>query len=112
MNRRAAFTAVFALTDTPKYLFTPQALAVVFAMLTSYLLSRTLVPLLIDVIVAPEYAAKHAKDRPKDGETRRRTRIGRVVGTVAAPFLRVAGAFHQGFERRFERPHRVGREGF
>ncbi|GJE39650.1 efflux RND transporter permease subunit [Methylobacterium persicinum] len=102
----AAFTAVFALTDTPKYLFTPQALAVVFAMLTSYLLSRTLVPLLIDVIVAPEYAAKHAKDRPKDGETRRRTRIGRVVGTVAAPFLRVAGAFHQGFERRFERFHR------
>ncbi len=39
----AAFVSVFALTDTPKYLFTPQALAVVFAMLTSYLLSRTLV---------------------------------------------------------------------
>lgn len=102
----AAFTAVFALTDTPKYLFTPQALAVVFAMLTSYLLSRTLVPLLIDVIVAPEYAAKHAKDRRTDGEPPRRTRIGRVAGVLGAPVLRFAGAFHRGFERRFERFHR------
>ncbi len=66
----AAFTAVFALTDTPKYLFTPQALAVVFAMLTSYLLSRTLVPLLIDVIVAPEYRQKHAKTPGAQGRAR------------------------------------------
>ncbi|MCJ2027313.1 efflux RND transporter permease subunit [Methylobacterium sp. J-067] len=102
----AAFTAVFALTDTPKYLFTPQALAVVFAMLTSYLLSRTLVPLLIDVIVAPEYAAKHAKDRHEKGEAPRRTRIGRVVGAVGAPLMRFAGAFHRGFEARFTRFHR------
>ncbi len=102
----AAFTAVFALTDTPKYLFTPQALAVVFAMLTSYLLSRTLVPLLIDVIVAPEYAAKHAKDRRTEGEPPRRTRIGRVVGVLGAPVLRFAGAFHRGFERFFTRFHR------
>jgi len=102
----AAFVSVFALTDTPKYLFTPQALAVVFAMLTSYLLSRTLVPLLIDVIVAPEYAEKHAKDRHERGEAPRRTRIGRVVGTVGAPLMRVAGSFHRGFEARFTRFHR------
>ncbi|MFC6789807.1 efflux RND transporter permease subunit [Methylobacterium komagatae] len=102
----AAFTAVFALTDTPKYLFTPQALAVVFAMLTSYLLSRTLVPLLIDVIVAPEYAAKHAKDHKTGGEPPRRTRIGRVAGVLGAPVLRFAGAFHRSFERRFDRFHR------
>ncbi len=103
----AAFTAVFALTDTPKYLFTPQALAVVFAMLTSYLLSRTLVPLLIDVIVAPEYAAKHAKDRKdRDQEAPRRTRLGRAFGTVSKPFLRFAGAFQRGFEDRFTRFHR------
>ncbi|GJD34534.1 efflux RND transporter permease subunit [Methylobacterium aerolatum] len=102
----AAFTAVFALTDTPKYLFTPQALAVVFAMLTSYLLSRTLVPLLIDVIVAPEYAAKHAKDRHETAAAPRKTRIGRAFGAVTAPFLRFAKAFHGGFERRFTRFHR------
>ena len=32
----SAFVSVLFLTDTPKYLFTPQAYAVVFAMLTSY----------------------------------------------------------------------------
>ena len=43
-----AFVSVTFLTDAPKYLFTPQALAVVFGMLASYVLSRTLVPILID----------------------------------------------------------------
>ena len=38
------FSPVIALTGVAKYLFMPLALAVVFAMLTSYLLSRTLVP--------------------------------------------------------------------
>src|SRR5271165_6971228 len=38
------FVPVLLLTGTARYLFTPLAMAVVFAMLTSYLLSRTLVP--------------------------------------------------------------------
>jgi multidrug efflux pump subunit AcrB len=38
------FVPVLLLTGTARYLFTPLALAVVFAMLASYLLSRTLVP--------------------------------------------------------------------
>jgi CzcA family heavy metal efflux pump len=38
------FFPVVLLTGVEKYLFTPLALAVVYAMLTSYLLSRTLVP--------------------------------------------------------------------
>ena len=38
------FFPVVLLTGVAKFLFTPLALAVVFAMLTSYLLSRTLVP--------------------------------------------------------------------
>ena len=98
----AAFTSVFALTDTPKYLFTPQALAVVFAMLTSYLLSRTLVPVMIDVLVKPEYDAHHG-DAP---EPRRRGRIARAAGFVGAPVLRLAGRFRHGFEARFARFHR------
>ncbi|MFB0487792.1 multidrug efflux pump subunit AcrB [Methylobacterium sp. OAE515] len=101
----AAFTAVFALTDTPKYLFTPQALAVVFAMLTSYLLSRTLVPLLIDVIVAPEYRQKHAKDRAAH-EAPRRRRIAQGLGLVGAPVMRLAAWIHGHFERGFARFHR------
>jgi multidrug efflux pump subunit AcrB len=40
------FFPVVLLTGVAKFLFTPLALAVVFAMLTSYLLSRTLVPLM------------------------------------------------------------------
>jgi multidrug efflux pump subunit AcrB len=38
------FVPVLLLTGAAKYLFTPLAMAVVFAMLTSYLLTRTLVP--------------------------------------------------------------------
>ena len=55
----SAFVSVFFLTDAPKYLFTPQAMAVVFAMLASYFLSRTLVPILIDVLVKREYNSKY-----------------------------------------------------
>src|SRR5215831_10202601 len=40
------FVPVLLLTGTARYLFTPLAMAVVFAMLASYLLSRTLVPTL------------------------------------------------------------------
>ncbi|AWN34350.1 efflux RND transporter permease subunit [Methylobacterium radiodurans] len=97
----AAFTSVFALTDTPRYLFTPQALAVVFAMLTSYLLSRTLVPVLIDVLVAREYAQHHG-----GGTQPPRTRIGRALALVGGPVFRAAGAFRHGFEARFSRFHR------
>lgn len=97
----AAFTSVFALADTPRYLFTPQALAVVFAMLTSYLLSRTLVPVLIDVLVAREYAQHHG-----GGTEPPRTRIGRALGLVGGPVFRAAGAFRHGFEAQFSRFHR------
>ncbi|MGN7127561.1 efflux RND transporter permease subunit [Methylorubrum thiocyanatum] len=98
----AAFVSVFALTDTPKYLFTPQALAVVFAMLTSYLLTRTLVPVLIDVLVAREYLQHHggAEDAPRRG------RVERALGWLLSPLFRLAGAFRRGFEARFERFHR------
>ena len=88
----AAFVSVLFLTDTPKFLFTPQALAVVFAMLTSYLLSRTAVPIFIDVLVKKEY------DR----------RFGEQGGQHDAAPQRKPGffaRFHAGFERRFARFH-------
>ena len=37
-----------------KFLFTPLALAVVFAIIASYILSRTLVPVMIKFILPPE----------------------------------------------------------
>ncbi len=48
------FVPVLLLTGTAKYLFTPMAMAVVFAMLASYLLSRTLVPTMAHYLLKSE----------------------------------------------------------
>ena len=77
-----AFVSVLFLTGAAKYLFTPQALAVVFAMLASYGLSRTLVPVMIDVLVKSEHEKK-----------------GKGTGGRPGFF----GRIHAGFERGFER---------
>ena len=77
----SAFISVLFLTEAAKYLFTPQALAVVFAMIASYVLSRTLVPILIDVLVKGEKHGHEAAAKPRGA----------------------FGRLHHGFERRFER---------
>jgi multidrug efflux pump subunit AcrB len=108
----SAFSAVFFLTDAPRYLFVPQAEAVVFAMLTSYVLSRTLVAVLIDIFIAPEYAAHHGghgTDAPARPPLKRSLLIrtlggvGRGVGILFRPLLRLASAMRAGFERGFTR---------
>jgi len=48
------FVPVLLLTGTAKYLFTPMAMAVVFAMLASYLLSRTLIPTMVHHLLKSE----------------------------------------------------------
>jgi multidrug efflux pump subunit AcrB len=48
------FVSVVFLTGPAKYLFTPMALAVVFAMIASYLLSRTLVPVMVNYLLKGE----------------------------------------------------------
>jgi len=48
------FVPVLLLTGTARYLFTPLAMAVVFAMLASYLLSRTLVPTMVRFLLESE----------------------------------------------------------
>ncbi len=50
------FFPVVLLTGVARFLFTPLALAVVFAMLTSYLLSRTLVPTMARYLLADTHA--------------------------------------------------------
>jgi CzcA family heavy metal efflux pump len=57
------FVSVVFLTGPAKYLFTPMALAVVFAMLASYLLSRTLVPVLVNYLLGAEHGPAHAGPR-------------------------------------------------
>jgi multidrug efflux pump subunit AcrB len=77
----SAFISVVFLTDMARYLFTPQAMAVVFAMIASYVLSRTLVPILIDVLVQGEHHGREAQAKPRG----------------------LFGRIHAGFERGFER---------
>src|SRR6201987_1243740 len=49
------FVSVFFLQGAARYLFTPLAMAVVFAMLTSYCLSRTLTPIMIGLLIRTEH---------------------------------------------------------
>jgi multidrug efflux pump subunit AcrB len=62
------FVSVVFLTGPARYLFTPMALAVVFSMMASYLISRTLVPTLVNYMLAGEihYSAQ-APDHTAEG---------------------------------------------
>ncbi|HLJ17081.1 MAG TPA: efflux RND transporter permease subunit [Bryobacteraceae bacterium] len=62
------FVPVLLLTGTARYLFTPLAMAVVFAMLASYLLSRTLVPAMVAYLLKSEV---HLYQQGLHGETSR-----------------------------------------
>ncbi len=62
------FVPVFLLTGAAKFLFTPLAMAVVFAMLASYFLSRTLVPTMMHFLLPPEvplYQRKEGDEEPE-----------------------------------------------
>src|SRR5712671_6709873 len=74
------FTSVVFLDGPAKYLFTPLGLAVVFAMLASYGLSRTLTPITIGLLLTGE--RHHSHD-----------------GAPAGLFSRMTAAFDRGFER-------------
>src|SRR3984885_13036058 len=56
------FVPMFFLTGVARYLFAPLAEAVVFAMLASYVLSRTLVPTLVMLMM--DHASTEASPRP------------------------------------------------
>jgi multidrug efflux pump subunit AcrB len=61
------FVSVMFLTGAAKSLFTPLAMAVVFAMLPSYLLSRTLVPTLVRYLLPSEAALYRARAGQQEG---------------------------------------------
>ena len=58
------FVSVFFLQGASKYLFTPLAMAVVFAMLASYAISRTLTPIVIRLLLRKEHAEHGAAEGP------------------------------------------------
>ncbi len=62
------FLPIFLLTGTAADVFRPLAMAVVFAMLASYLLARTLVPTLASMILPSELVAEEAAKSGKSGK--------------------------------------------
>ena len=59
----SVFVSVFFLQGPARYLFSPLGLAVVFAMIASYVISRTLTPVIIRLLLRSEQAAHHAGRR-------------------------------------------------
>ncbi len=65
------FLPVVLLTGAAKFLFTPLAMAVVFAMLASYFLSRTLVPTMMHYLLPAEvalYQRNEGDPEPKEAQ--------------------------------------------
>jgi CzcA family heavy metal efflux pump len=83
------FVSVIFLTGPAKFLFTPMAFAVVFAMLASYLLSRTLVPVLVNFLLGAEHT-------PADGGSR--GFFGRVSDRFNDGFLWVQSRYTRALE--------------
>lgn len=82
------FAPVLLLTGAAKYLFTPLALAVVYAMLASYMLSRTLIPTMVHYMLKPEVDMYRAGEHGEGGTAEGHPLVWRV---------------HFAFNRRFER---------
>jgi multidrug efflux pump subunit AcrB len=82
------FVPMFFLSGVARYLFVPLAEAVVFAMLASYLLSRTLVPTMAKYLL-----------RGHEEES------GHVNKTSRNPLVRLQARFEEGFERFREGYH-------
>ena len=80
------FVSVVFLTGPAKYLFTPMALAVVFAMLASYVLSRTLVPVMVNFLLG----AEHAVEAEMDGTPQ--------SANAPSIFRRINERFNRGYE--------------
>src|ERR1700678_4499807 len=72
---------LFQLSGVAGYLFLPLAEAIIFAMLASFILSRTLVPTMAAYLLRAQVAERKAGDKPKG----------------------FFGRFHARFEQRFER---------
>jgi len=99
------FVPVGFITGAARSLFVPLALAVVFAMMTSYFLSRTLVPTLVRLLLgkeAEEHAAHDAHGAHAAGATAapHATTAGHATGKRArGVFGRIFDAFNRGFDR-------------
>jgi multidrug efflux pump subunit AcrB len=93
------FVPIFFLSGVAKYLFAPLAEAVIFAMIASYILSRTLVPTLAMYwMKAHATVSRSANSQAEDGGKPRKS----------FPLFKLFSGFHGWFEHQFE----MFREGY
>ena len=100
------FVPMFFLTGVARYLFVPLAEAVVFAMLSSYVLSRTLIPTMVQYFYrnVHEDIARHEREIEEHehyadgtGGTMIRRRETGLLPRLLAPLVRFQGGFERGF---------------
>ncbi len=100
------FVSVVFLTGPAKYLFTPLALSVVFAMLASYLLSRTLAPVMANFLLVAERLVKEGQ--ATDGAERNAVKAGFLssggarISRIGSWLSGLLADLHHGFNRRFD----------
>jgi multidrug efflux pump subunit AcrB len=89
------FIPMFLLEGVSKYLFVPLAEAVIFSMIASFILSRTLVPTMANYLLKPHAQSVHHESHHSgtEGEVATATHV-----PSKNPFIR----FQQGFEKGFK----------
>jgi len=90
------FVPIMFLGGVGGALFAPLAMSVVFAMLASYLLSRTLVPTMVLYLLAPEVRARHGAGQVAGTDEVDATR---PAPTRRSLFRRISDRFEAGFHR-------------
>jgi multidrug efflux pump subunit AcrB len=90
------FVPIFFLGGTAKFLFAPLGEAVIFAMLASYILSRTLVPTLAMYWLGGDHA-KHNATEGKGAPPKRGNPILGIFGAINRAFNRQFESFREGY---------------
>ena len=96
------FVPMFALGGVAGYLFRPLAEAVVFALIGSFILSRTFVPTLANYLLAVQ-ERRHEGEEGQDGDSPPPTPAQPPRRRLWRSLLTPATRFQYAFERRFER---------
>ncbi|HYC37905.1 MAG TPA: efflux RND transporter permease subunit [Usitatibacter sp.] len=101
------FVPMFFLTGVARFLFVPMAMAVVFAMVVSYILSRTLVPTLVMLMMR----GSESRDGPSKPGTDLEFDLAKEREFQVRPWFRIPGPsrvsvfqrIYRAFDARFER---------
>src|SRR5882672_1604524 len=103
------FIPMFFLTGVARFLFAPLAEAVVFAVLASYALSRTLVPTLVMWFERSKSKAQNPKSKIEEGGlfSRFTFHVSRITHHAFRPLIGFQRKFEQAFDRFRQGYHRL-----